>query len=107
MPNFMEQRCRVRRGDVEAEWELEVRWSHRRGRDRGATRVGPAAPPRHQVEGEGEVEGQIEGNMEVEPATERGGRGRAEADGERGGELRSGRLRGFFLQKDWTAGSIS
>ena len=92
---------------MEAEWELEVRWSHRRGRDRGATRVGPAAPPRHQVEGEGEVEGQIEGNMEVEPATERGGRGRAEADEERGGELRSGRLRGFFLQKDWTAGSIS
>ena len=91
---------------MEAEWELEVRWSHRRGWDRGATRVGPAAPPRHQVEGEGEVEGQTEGNMEVEPATERGGRGRAEADGERGGELRS-RLRGFFLQKDWTAGSIS
>jgi len=52
------------------------------------------------------VEGQTEGNMEVEPATERGGRGRAEADGERGGELRS-RLRVFFLQKDWTAGSIS
>ena len=53
MPNSMERRCRVRRGDVEAEWELEVRWSHRRGRDRGATRVGPAAPPRHHVEGEG------------------------------------------------------
>ena len=59
------------------------------------------------MEGEGEVEGQIEGNMEVEPATEKGGRGRAEADEERGGELWSGRLRGFFLQKDWTAGSIS